>query len=620
MAPRAKYLPALAVVLLISVSALAAGSGVDDAYDVMARHAEAVGGLDRLRAEEHVYSEASIAIEGLAGTVRHWSAPGHRSRSEIDLAAFAFVSGDDGESAWELDHNGKLRVERDPDALARREVARRMSRCEHFDRDSETFTATLEGTCDVNGRECYAVRLENTLNIDVFTFYYDSQDFLLLKQLRVSPDGEEEVVYSDYREVDGLLRAFKTETTTQPTGQTQRVDVTLLETGVEADPSLFAVPEPAGRDFRFASGGDSEDVHFRFIENHLFLDVTIDGTETLWVLDTGASASVIDSEFADALGLEKSGTVTGQGAGSTVEVAFVQMPAFSVGGIEFDPQTVASIEVSPLFRRMSELEVAGILGYDFLSRFTARVDYANETLTFYEPAAFAYEGDGTVLEAPLKGNCFSVPATVDGVHSGSWNLDLGATGATFHYPYAEETGLLERPGVEGVGFGAGGRIASLRSAFDTIEFGGFVVERPLIAVPRQDMPGGFGGGELIGNLGNRLFRHFVLYLDYENQRVIVERGADFERAFPTPKAGFATWLSDAGDYEIFHVAPGTPGADAGLRIGDVVLRVDGVTVKKLGGLLGLSELGRAEAGTVYKIELRRGDELLETELTLREIY
>ncbi|MFC1800035.1 hypothetical protein ACFL2Z_03885, partial [Candidatus Eisenbacteria bacterium] len=66
------------------------------------------------------------------------------------------------------------------------------------------------------------------------------------------------------------------------------------------------------------------------------------------------------------------------------------------------------------------IDVPGILGYDFLSRFVTKVDYANELVSFYDPDSFTYTGNGQELDVHIKDSVFETSATLDGEHSGTW--------------------------------------------------------------------------------------------------------------------------------------------------------------------------------------------------------
>ena len=610
----------IALALVCALAPVARAADVVDPYEVLERYYEALGGLDRVKAEETLHFEATLSVAGLEGTIHHWETRPDRSRTDVDLVVFTQTTGDNGTAAWEVGMNGKLRIEQDPNALARREVSRRLALFEHLDPASDVFTVTLAGVEQVDGADCYVVRVASESDHVERVWYIDVADFLLRKSIDEQPDMQQHAVHSDYRDVNGVLHAFRQDIEMLPIGQTQTVVTTLLETNIDIDPALFEPPAEGARDFIFTDGSGCADVLCQYIERHIFLPVTVGCREGLWVLDSGASASVIDREYAESLGLELSGEIKGQGAGNAVDVAFATLPPFSVHGIEFEEQQVAVIEFVDLFRRISDLEVVGVLGYDFLSRFVTRVDYANNMLTFYDPKTFEYEGEGTVLDAPLKENLFTVEAAVDGVHKGRWMLDLGAGGMTFHAPYAKEHDLASKEGVYGVGFGAGGRIMHYRSRYETVEFGGYTVERPRISMAGSDgeMEGAFSGGELVGNLGNTLFRHFVLYLDYRNQQVVVEKGDDFGTEFPWDKSGLQLWRPEE-ICEVLYVSPGTPAEEAGFQEGDTVLTINGIDIEHFGGLLSLRAMLRGEAGTEYVFGIEREGQRKELKLVLRDL-
>jgi hypothetical protein len=601
-----RILVALALVCALAPVTRAAAD-ITDPYEVLDRYYEAMGGLDRVKAEQTRHFEATLSVAGLEGTIHHWEVSPDRSRSEVDLVVFTQTTGDNGKVAWEVDMNGKLRIEQDPNVLARREVGRRLALFEHLDRASDIFTVSLEGTEQVEGANCYVIRVASAADDVERVWYIDVSDLLLRKSIDIQLDIQQHAIHSDYRDVNGVIHAFRQDIEMLPLGQKQVIVTTLLETNVDIDPALFEPPSEDARDFVFTEGGDRAEVPCRYIERHIFLPVIVDYDRSLWVLDSGASASVIDRDYAESLGLELSGELKGQGAGNTVDVAFTTLPPFSVQGIEFEEQQVAVIEFVDLFRRVSDLEVVGILGYDFLSRFVTRVDYANNMLTFYDPETFEYEGDGTVLDAPLKENLFTVAATVDGVHTGRWMLDLGAGGMTFHAPYAKAHDLESRDGVYGVGFGAGGRIHHHLSRYETVEFGGYTIERPCISMAGAggEMAGAFSGGELVGNLGNTLFRHFVLYLDYKNQQVVVEKGDDFETEFPWDRSGLQLWRPDKV-CKVLYVSPGTPAEEAGFQENDLVLTINGIDTARFGG-------------TEYVFEVERDGRREELKLVLRDL-
>jgi hypothetical protein len=444
---------------------------------------------------------------------------------------------------------------------------------------------------------------------------------MLQKTIAFTPEGENRTWYSDYRDVDGVPFAFMQRSIQSPSGMKSIINFTRVEINVPIDPSLFEPPSEDVEDFRFTNGKSAEDIPFKYIEHHIYLPVEVGGKTKLWILDTGASASVIDEGFARELGLELEGQVKGQGAGKLVDVSFTTLPAFSLPGLEFDEQSIASIKITPLFKRWLGMEVVGILGYDFLSRVVTKVDYANEMLSFYHPDSFSYQGDGVVLSTPIsQRNMLELPVTVDDEYFGLWSLDLGAGGMSYHYPYAEEHGLLEASGVDWLGHGAGGSQPIRRLQSKTMEFAGFTVNNIEVTVPLEKGEGAFGHTQLTGNIGNTLLQHFVLYLDYKREQVIIEKGDDFDRVFPEDNSGMQLASNEADSLQVIFVADGTPASKAGIEADDIILAVNDVEVDDLGGIVAVKKFLRKDPGTELTFDVSRDGEIKKLTMTLEDLF
>jgi C-terminal processing protease CtpA/Prc len=168
--------------------------------------------------------------------------------------------------------------------------------------------------------------------------------------------------------------------------------------------------------------------------------------------------------------------------------------------------------------------------------------------------------------------------------------------------------------------GAGGKGGHLQVQFETMEFAGMTIRDPIISIPLGRGEGAFANEALTGNIGNSLLRHFVIYLDYKHQQVMVEKGDDFGKAFPRDNSGMQIGKSEDGDLKIIFVADGTPAHKAGFKMGDVIRSVNDVDVKRLGGLLSLRNMLREKPGTNYEIEVLREGKSKKIELTLKDLF
>jgi hypothetical protein len=296
------------------------------------------------------------------------------------------------------------------------------------------------------------------------------------------------------------------------------------------------------------------------------------------------------------------------------------MPHLKLAGLELKEQTVASLDMQSMLRKTGWHEVVGILGYDFISRFVIKVDYANRVMAIFDPAAFNYSGKGQILGMPLRSNKPMIRASVEGKFSGMWQVDIGAGNCDFMYPFAERSGFLERQGIERTSVDAGGMCTDRDVQFKSFELGGFAIERPIISFPTANVSGGFRDTESVGNLGNDILRHFIVWFDYGNQRMILEKGADFSKKFPYDKSGISAFFNSDDLLEVKAVSANTPGAEAGIKIQDIILAINHTKISYPDGRRIFKDLMAAEEGTKYKVSIKRGQQVLDIDLVLHELY
>jgi hypothetical protein len=586
-------------------SVAAAQGNLGDPYDILNRHFDAVGGLDRLKAERSHYTEGNISVAGLQGTVKAWIEKPDRSRIELDLVVFKMIQGDNGDYSWVVDTNGKLQKTTNPDdaAVKRKEVKRRMAEYEYADPGNDVFNVIFEGVEDIEGKNCYIIKIENNINNDYVIYYINTGNFMLEQGVFVEGSDSHDSFYKDYRDVEGIKIPFWEKQIAHETGQEEEIEITEYASNPDIDSSLFEPPEEGAKDYRFAEGDRSENIPFKFEGNHLYIPVSIDCRERYWILDTGASMSVITEEYATELGLDLEGELKGSAVGGTVDIKFATLPPFSIRGIEFKEQTVAVIDLKEL-NRMLAVEIVGILGFDFLSRFVTRVDYANELVSFYEPEKFEYAGDGREIDVHVKDNLFMIKATLEDNYSGTWLFDIGASSINLDGVFALKNRFTERKGVLGMGRGAGSSFYNKKIKCEKINFAGYTLDNPTISFSTGATDTVFTADK-IGILGNTLFRNFVVYCDYLNERVILEKGVNFNREFPADHSGLQIIRGEKEGYEIMYVSEDTPADKAGFQEGDILRSINGVDVEYFGGLTAVRKILREDPGTKYSVVIDR---------------
>ena len=595
----------------------AATGELTDPYEIMHNSYEAIGGLDRLKKLTGSYSEGKVRYDSLEGTFKHWDNRPQQYRTEEDYSVISQIEGDNGDFTWFFDTNGQLLIIRDEDTLKRRQIGLLLDRYEHLDPNSPYFSLQFAGTTTFDNRICYEVVLNNTINSDISHFFYDTETMLMLHSIHTQPDMEVHSKYGDYKNVDGLLIPFYQYSRFLPWEKEEETWVSRYTIDEPVDKSLYNPPE-IKKDYQFLNGRTAASVPFRLMENLIYLPVTVNGDTQYWVLDSGASMSLIDHDYAQKLGLNIEGNIKGYGFGELFDLSFVKIPEHQVGPILFGSQ---KFYVSQgLTAKSYEPQIFGILGYDFLSRFVVEIDYDQETVTFHSPDTFRYDGSGVVIDAPLRYRTFSLPVTLDGTLTSLWTLDLGSYHSSIHYPFAEKHGLLEKQGVEIVSQGMAGISLEKNVRFDCLSIDRFQIDQPLISIPEEKGKGATALGEVGGNLGNSTLRHFHLFLNYPEQKLILERGSHYNTAFPPDRSGLLIGRSEENQPMVSFLANESPATRAGLVAGDVIVDMAGQPVGPNHPITPLREMLRGAIGSTVELQVKREDQVLPIAIILEDMY
>jgi hypothetical protein len=119
---------------------------------------------------------------------------------------------------------------------------------------------------------------------------------------------------------------------------------------------------------------------------HLLVPAVADGVENYWwVVDTGASKSVVDKAFAFNFVHDEMEGAMATGLGQEmVETSTGLIRNFRLGGMSFEPLQVAIVDLHHIndeYSKYSDKRIAGLLGSDFFFREKAVIDYADRTIS-----------------------------------------------------------------------------------------------------------------------------------------------------------------------------------------------------------------------------------------------
>ena len=579
------------------------------AEQIVSRVAEALGGRAALERVEGYRSVSTAEGMGLHGTATTWAAFPDRQRTELSLPPLAMVAVASQGQAWLRDHNGHV-VSYNPQQLADSRTGLYL----------DSFAPWLDPFDPVvirlAAREIAADSGRPTLVVQppggsAWQVVVDPVSFLPRQQSHLDEGGfgREVVEFGDYRPVDGIQVPHRVETYNDALPDNRTVfllqEVTLL---APDNPALFERPHTI-TDVTFPAGHSRIELPLVYRSGHAFVAVHVIGrsaaVDALFLLDTGATLSLLDSELLADLNLEPQGDLQGLAVGGTMPVQLVEIPFLRIGGVLLEGQVLGA---TPIARTMGDqlgIEAAGVLGFDFFSRFVVTLDFAGGRCTLERSGSGHPPSEGTTLPLRFVDQQPTIEGVLDGCFRGRWRLDTGADALAVHTPAAAAWGLAERhPAIrELVTEGLSGTTPVSVIRADSFLLGPYEIDSPEVLVPIESV-GVLAAESIDGNLGTSILERFELTVDFGRSQVHLVPGPVFLRQDHVRTTDFLIGWSGTR-VEVLRVEPGGDGHSSGLRVGQEVLRIAGRSAL-LWTELELTRLWAGEAEHTVVVVVRDG--------------
>lgn len=236
--------------------------------------------------------------------------------------------------------------------------------------------------------------------------------------------------------------------------------------------------------------------------------VTVNGAALHFLLDTGGQ-NAITPAAAERAGLHVvgAGTVGGAGAG-LAKVQFATARVLRVGGAELRAQPFIVLDLPG-----SGLD--GIIGYELLARFAARLDLANDTVELAADAR-AFAGSGVAVPMTFDDRQPQVDGALDGIPA-TITIDTGSvSSADVNTPFVHAHDLVARYHATASGYpivGLGGPVRAFYARADELRLGELRVrDVPLLLT--EATAGAESNPTVAINVGDQVLRRYTLVLDY----------------------------------------------------------------------------------------------------------
>ncbi len=238
------------LVALCFVLAVAAGSSPARAQnldEVLARHYEAMGGLENTKAVAAVQlnGTATVPMQGLQLSMTIYQQRPNRVRVEQTIEGTKLVQAFDGETAWMIN---PFMGAGEPTEVPGSDAAMLAEMGDFdgplYDYAAKGHTLTLAGEEDLAGRPAY--RIDATLAAgEQQTLYLDAETYMVLRKVMSAEQQGRKMsvaqIFSDYRTEGGIQVPHAIETTID--GQTMsKMTIDSVTINPQLDAELFSMP------------------------------------------------------------------------------------------------------------------------------------------------------------------------------------------------------------------------------------------------------------------------------------------------------------------------------------------------------------------------------------------
>lgn len=366
---------------------------------------------------------------------------------------------------------------------------------------------------------------------------------------------------------------------------------------------------------------------FETSNNLIVVQASVNQSKPLFfILDTGASDTVISERAVKELNLKTEGQTDASAQGGSIEATFVKNASIRLSKNIFLPNLkLAAIRLNGLEAGLGR-RIDGILGYEIFNSYVVEIDYAAGQLRFFTPQTYRYSGRGKIIPIVIADRTPYLQAQITPAGNQSFDgkllINTGLTGTlAFNSPFVKQNKLLETiPNTKVITFGsilassAAGRIGRIKN----LQFGGFEINNPVTNFS-QDEEGDDADTEYVGMIGSQILRRFKIIIDYSRNRIIFEPNKSFSIPYEFDMSG-ASLAASGENFKVFKVRSlieNSPATEAGLLVGDIITAVNGVVTDKM-TLEQIRRLFR-QADKTYKLSVKRNDSNLEITIKTRRI-
>jgi predicted aspartyl protease len=353
------------------------------------------------------------------------------------------------------------------------------------------------------------------------------------------------------------------------------------------------------------------------VSNGAFLvTVRTNGILAQLLIDTGATQSFLDDEFASRLGLTRKGTITIVKPYSMERADVVRLSDLAIGRFHLTQLDMMTSDLRHVSSALGE-NIDGVMGINLLCKFAIRLDYSTGTARF--DTVTERQSAGTPIKLETINDLYFAPVLVQGKEM-HLSLDTGSNSSSLSWSTWLSLTSAAHPKsfIQGVGSSGGSSGAAL-VCLPKVAIGDHHLRNLPIRLQPRTQAGLFADPRFDGLLGGDVLKQFIVTLDLAKQMIYLKKDPRYKRdPYYFSTIGIQFIKEPSGFFTVVAVWVDTPAAKAGIRIGDQILSVNGITTKQM-DLASFSRCIHGAAGTLIRLKVNSNGQESAVPITVRNL-
>ena len=406
--------------------------------------------------------------------------------------------------------------------------------------------------------------------------------------------------------------------------------------------------------FSFSTGISQEKIPIEIINHLVVIPVTVNGTALKFLLDTGASGTIIFRVEENQNLYANNATyidIKGAGVGKPIKAIKSSGNTIRVGQTtSYNEEMYVIIDEKHNFSPQLGIDIQGIIGYEFFKDFIVEIDYLKEKLSINSSKSYSYSKckkcETHELSFSNKRPYINAEVTSDNATIVTkMLLDSGASDALWLFTDSHaDIKIPERNFIDFLGVGLNGNIQGKRAYTKTLKVGKTVFQNVTTAFPDSTSIKNITNNKLRnGSIGAGFLHRFNCIIDYPNKKITLRKNRNFEKPFNYNKSGLTVQHGDytiekellssndqnisraneyttqvvnlfkshnnyrnklVATYEVAEVRANSVAAKAGIQKGDLILSINNKNTKRM-NLEDINNYFFQEDGKQINIKLER---------------